>query len=86
MHVAWEANLLADETHIDAIEEASDATLGAKVVLNFMRIERIVREGIHSFSWSEQLERAIFRGNQESVRLEADTAIALCEDGAAKNS
>jgi len=50
MHVAWEANLLADETHIDAIEEASDATLGAKVVLNFMRIERIVREGIHSFS------------------------------------
>jgi hypothetical protein len=41
---------------MDAIEEASNSTFRAKVIVKLVRIGSIVCEGIHSFNWSEKFE------------------------------
>jgi len=51
-------------------------------MVNLMRVKRVVCEGVPSLSWSEQFEGPFFWSDQDSVSLQADAAIALCDDDA----
>ena len=61
--------------------EASDTALGAEAIVNPIRVERVVCEGVHSLGWSEQLEGP-FGHDQGTASLQTEGAIALCDDGA----
>jgi hypothetical protein len=37
----------------DTVEEASDTALRAEAIVNQIRVERVVCEGVHSLGWME---------------------------------
>jgi hypothetical protein len=53
-------------------------------MVSLMRVKRVVCEGVPSLSWSEQFEGPFFWSDQDSVSLQADAAIALCDDDATR--
>lgn len=50
-------------------------------MVNPIRVVRVVWESVYSVGWSEQLEGPVFGDDYCYASLDADGAIALCDDG-----